>query len=193
MQLLRTFADQAVIAVENVRLFHETRQALTEQRASADVLEVVSTSVGNAAPVFEAILQRFEQLFPDALGSDVTLVGDDGQSRVGHFRFSDAGRRGFGTPADADAADQTIRARRPRPVAGTYAAGLIASGRTLVLQDVLGGQDVPDEIRAASRVISGDSGRSFSLAVVPLVKDGRGLGTISLAVRSTASRPGTSG
>ncbi len=179
--LLKTFADQAVIAIENVRLFNETKQALTEQKASADVLEVVSTSVGNAAPVFEAILLRFEQLFPDAYGSDATLIGDDGLTRVGHFRFSEAGLEGFGPLADANAAEQAMRSRRPRPVAGSYLAGLLESGRTAVYQDVMFGQDVPADLRAAGQMISGRSDMSFALAVVPLVKDGRGLGSISLA------------
>ncbi len=177
IDLLRTFASQAVIAIENVRLFNETQEALEQQTASAEVLQVISNSVADTTPVFDKILDSCARLF-NTMGSAVTLVGADGLLHLGAIHMQ--------SPVDGDAAlspkaIEQARARAfsgyPRPLAGTGIEAAMRAGRVLWYPDVLNGPDVPDGLREPALRM----GLNYSVILAPLICGEHAIGAIVLS------------
>ena len=167
--LLRTFADQAVVAIQNARLFNETREALEQQRATADVLRVISQSVADAAPVFDAIGRACQRLFE----SDqvvISQVGDDGIVRHAATVTSPGIR-----PEVAAQLFALMDADFPRPLASAYQAYPIRLGRVVHYPDFVHGPNVPETMREFGRQVG-----NVSMLIAPMLWEGRGIGTIHL-------------
>jgi signal transduction histidine kinase len=156
--LLRIFADQAVIAIENVRLFNETEEALEHQTATSDVLQVIGSSMTDATPVFEKILDSCQRLFG---ASDLAVFLVEGQDslNVGAYRGSLA----------------EWVPNYPRPLAGTMSEWVIRQGGVMRWDDLAHAPDLPAYIRGVVR----ETG-NLSVASAPLMWKGRGIGTIDV-------------
>jgi GAF domain-containing protein/signal transduction histidine kinase len=163
IQLVSTFADQAVIAIGTAHLIADQREALEQQTATADVMQVINASPGDLAPVFNVILEKALHL----LGSD------------------------FGTLWSYDGQDQHIAAARGIPPALTeFSAKNLARGlspavrQAIETRRVVHQLDVRDEEgyrsgHPAPRAFV-DLGGARTLVIVPLVNDQIVHGTIHI-------------
>ena len=174
IELVQTFADQAAIAIENVRLFeevHARNRALTEsleqQTAANDVLSVISSSPTDLQPVFDMIAERSARLcgarFSNVYRFDGKLI---------HF----VAQHGF-----SDASYQAImNSAYPMPLGRTGATSrAIMNGKVEQIADVL-----EDSEYALTEVTNAVDVRAVT--AVPMLKDNRAIGAISVA----ATEPG---
>jgi two-component system NtrC family sensor kinase len=167
IELVQTFADQAVIAIENVRLFDEVQartrelsESLLQQTATADVLEVISKSVADTAPVFDKILEGCGRLF-DGTDMIVFLVEDE-ILRIGAIRGPDPEWT------------ERVMSLFPRPLTGTATEIAIRERRVTSYGDVLHDPGVPEGLRRTAEQL----GRTYSVAIAPMLWEDRAIGAI---------------
>jgi signal transduction histidine kinase/DNA-binding response OmpR family regulator len=160
VDLLNLFAEQAVIAIDNVRLTTETREALERQTATADVLQVISESMEDARPVFDKILESCQRLFSGTqLG--ISLVGDDGMMHLGAHRGS---------------AREALERYYPRPIDHSPMGQAMAGPEVLHIPDALAEPNLPVFMRELGEQIG-----SYAIMIAPLIWEGRYIGSIHVA------------
>jgi two-component system NtrC family sensor kinase len=164
VELVTTFADQAVIAIENARLLTETREALEQQTATAEVLQVINSSPGDLAPVFGAMLDNAMRLCEASFGILQTYDGE---------QFEAAALRSL-PPAYAE----FLRGNPPRSGPGTAPARILAGEEVVRIAD-LKAEDAYWNGDPRRRAMV-DLGGARSSAAVALRKDGRLLGTFTV-------------
>ncbi len=165
LALQQSFADQAVIAIENARLFNETKEALERQTATADILKVIASSPSDVQPVFEAIAISANRLVGGFSSTVFRFIGG-----VAHLRAF--------TPTNP-AADEVLQATFPRPVADFPPFQMAQAGEVTQIPDT---EALSDELLAISRA------RGFrSMLFAPLMNDGVSIGFIAV----TRVQPGT--
>src|SRR5258708_2680992 len=167
IELLKTFADQAVIAIENARLFNETKEALERQTATAEILKVIASSPSDVQPVFAAIATSSNRL----VGGFSTAV----------FRFVDGvPHLAAFTPTANPPPHEVLRASFPRPVIDWKPFEFAQAGEVIQVADTETSADV--RIKQIARA------RGFrSMLFSPLMNKGTLIGTISV----TRVEPGT--
>ena len=164
VQLLQTFADQAVIAIENARLFNATQEALERQTATADILKVMAASPSDVQPVFEAIATNANRLIGGF--STAVLRYVDGAAHLAAF-----------TPTDP-AGDRVLRASFPVPFAQFPPYQLVAQGAAAQLPDT--------ELEPAAREIARARGYR-SMLFAPLMSEDEAIGIIITTRRATGA------
>src|SRR6266481_2452796 len=157
------FADQAAIAIENARLFNETREALERQTATADILKVIAGSPTDVQPVFDVIVERAVRLCGARMGRVYRYDGDQ-IHLVGGHGLSAPGREGAERPFPRPASDDTIVGR------------VMLSRRPNILADLNEDDTVPPLSR---QMISALGARSQ--VTMPMLLSGKPIGAITLS------------
>jgi signal transduction histidine kinase len=171
IELVTTFADQAVIAIENVRLFDEVQartrelsEALEQQTATAEVLGIISRSPGELEPVFQAMLGNAVRLCQAKFGNLYLRDGDDFCIAAAH-----------NTPA----ALVEERRRVPfRAESKTVMGRLIRTKQVVHVTDLMAEQVYVE--RAPGAVAAVELGGVRTLLVVPMLKEQELVGSISI-------------
>jgi two-component system, NtrC family, sensor kinase len=159
VELVKTFADQAGIAIENVRLFNETKEALDQQTATSDILRAISRSPTDVQPVFDAIAERAMHLCGASTGGVTRFDGE-----LVHIAAL--------ANVDPQAA-AAIRSAFPMPPSNRSAAGRAVLTRSIV--------HIPDVGADAEYGIATQVGAAFrSVVAVPMLQKGKAIGSVAV-------------
>ncbi|MEM7318859.1 MAG: GAF domain-containing protein, partial [Pseudomonadota bacterium] len=164
VSLLETFASQAVIAINNTRLFKEVQartaeveEALEQQQASAEILSVISQSVEDTQPVFEKILDSCEKLIRcDDLC--IFTIKDDNLAHLGAVH---------GTTGP-----ELLKTYNPMPVEKTVISSVLKSGEVFHCPS---GLNATDDHPALKRMAE-ELGKDYSCLIAPILWKGKPAG-----------------
>jgi signal transduction histidine kinase len=165
IELATTFADQAGIAIENVRLFDELNESLEQQTATSEVLQVISGSLGELEPVFEAMLANAIRLCEAKFGNLWLYDGNDFQAVAIH-----------GAPPAYRERFRSGTMLRPGP--GTGLAGVVKTRQAVQIADLAASKGYleRDPVIVASVELAG----TRTLVVVPMLKENKLIGAIAI-------------
>jgi signal transduction histidine kinase len=171
VELISTFADQAVIAIENTRLLNELRQSLEQQTATSEVLRVISNSPTNVQPVFDSIAESAVRLCG---GQFAFVVRFDG--KVMDFASC------FGLSAEGL---DVFRSMMPMPASEDTAAGRAILRRAVVeIADVEADHAYGAQAQDLARTVA-----YRSIVAVPLLHESNPIGAIAVPRANTGSLP----
>ena len=173
IELVTTFADQAVIAIENVRLFEaeqqrtrELAESLEQQTATSDVLRVISSSPGDLQPVFEAMLENAVRICDAKFGGIYRIEGDT--------------IRLVSTHSDVPAAYAGARRFAPfRPSTKHYFGRMMAARTVLHIADTAAEEGYLE--RRPEYVAAVELGGVRTFMAVPMLKENEPIGAFLLA------------
>ena len=161
LRLLKTVGASMGVALDNARLINETKQALERQTASAQVLEVIGSSMDDPQPVFEKVIASCCKIF-DLQGVAIYLT-DGVELRLA--AISNLGERA-----------EKFKAAYPRPLAGSNSARAIERAEIIHIGDTATAIDLPDSVKNHAAAVG-----HFTLATAPMMWEGRGIGTLDIA------------
>ena len=163
IELVKNFAAQAVIAIENTRLLNELRESLQQQTATSEVLQVISSSPGELQPVFESILENAVRICGAKFGNLWLREGDSFRIAATH-----------GAPAEYQ--DYLRREPVVRLDPRTALGQIVTTKHVIHLADVKAAPTYDNKMRIATIELAG----ARTLIGVPMLKDNEVIGSLGI-------------